>query len=878
MFNRDKKDAELEAEIRSHLEMAARDRARDGQTLRAAQDAARREFGNVGLIKEVTREMWSGASLETFLQDVRYGLRMLAKSPAFALIAIFTLALGIGANTTVFSIVNGVLLNPLPYPHPEQLVTLHESKTNFDNGSISYLNFRDWQRNNHTFSAIAISRITTFILAGHGQPEQIRGVFVSSDFFPLLGIKPLIGRMLRPGEDEVGAAPMALLSEALWREKYGSDANVIRQGITLDGKAYSIIGVLPDQGDLLLASFRSGSVYLPIGQWTNNLLLNRGAGLGIHGIGRLKPGVTVEQARADMLSVSRNLADAYPDTNKGIAATVFPLKQDMVRSSQSVLWVLLGAVGFVLLIACVNVANLLLARSKARAREFAVRFALGAAQGRVIRQLLTESVMLAITGGVLGLLVAKWGTQAALATLPRALPRASGIGLDGRVLVFTFVISLLAGILFGLAPALKISATNLFDTLKDNARGFSGSRAHTQKAFVVIEMATALVLLVGAGLMVRTLVGLWNVNPGFDPHHVLSFGISLPPSFNDASADKIRAAFRDAERQISATPSVKATSFTWGSMPLQYDDETLFWIEGQPKPTSDNEKSWALNYLISADYLKVMGIPLLRGRFFTENDNERTVRVAVIDDVFAHKFFPSSDPIGKHVYFAEKNSVEIVGIVGHVNQWGIDRDAVGPLRTQLYRPLMQLSDETIAQMAGGMGVLVRSESAPSDLFQAIRSSLARSNSEIVAYGAETMDASVAASIATKRFVMILLSCFAALALLLASVGIYGVLSYLVGGRTQEIGVRMALGAQRFDVLKMILGDGARMTLLGIGIGIVGALALTRLMAGMLFGVTATDPLTFAIVGTLLCVIALLACYVPARKATRVDPMVALRYE
>ncbi|HWY71821.1 MAG TPA: ABC transporter permease [Terriglobales bacterium] len=878
MSKRDKRDADLEAEIRSHLEMAARERVRDGQSLREAQDAAQREFGNVGLIKEVTHDMWSGASLEAFLQDVRYGLRMLVKSPAFALIAISTLALGIGANTAVFSIVNGVLLNPLPYPHPEQLVTLHESKPNFDNGSISYPNFRDWQKNNHTFSAMAISRITTFILGGHGQPEQIRGVFVSSDFFPLLGIKPLAGRMLRPGEDEVGVVPMALLSESLWREKFGSDPNVVGQGITLDGKSYSIIGVLPDQRDLLLASFRSAAVYVPIGQWTNNLLLHRGSGLGIHGIGRLKPGVTVEQARADMLSVSRNLAAAYPDVNKGIAATMFPLKQDMVRSSQSVLWVLLGAVGFVLLIACVNVANLLLARSKARSREFAVRFALGAAQGRVIRQLLTESTMLAVSGGVLGLLVAKWGTHAALATLPSALPRASGIGLDGRVLAFTFLISLVAGILFGLAPALRISAGNLFDTLKDNARGFSGSRAHTQKAFVVIEMATALVLLVGAGLMVRTLVGLWNVDPGFDPHHVLSFGISLPPSFNDASPAKIRAAFREAERQINSTPGIQASSFTWGSIPLQSDDETPFWIEGQPKPTSDNEKSWALNYLVGADYLNAMGIPLLRGRFFTESENESSVHVAVIDDVFAHKFFPNSDPIDKRLYFGEKNSVEIVGIVGHVNQWGIDRDAVGPLRTQLYRPLFQLPEETIGQMVGGMGVLVRSESAPSDLFQAIRNSLARSNSEIVAFGAETMDASVAASIATKRFVMILLSCFAALALLLASVGIYGVLSYLVGSRTQEIGVRMALGAQRFDVLKMILGDGARMTLLGIGIGVAAALALTRLMSGMLFGVKSTDPFTFAIVAVLLCAIALLACYVPARKAMRVDPMVALRYE
>ena len=619
-------------------------------------------------------------------------------------------------------------------------------------------------------------------------------------------------------------------------------------------------------------------VYVPIGQWTNNLLLNRGAGLGIHGIGRLQPGVTLEQARADMLSVTRNLTAAYPDINKGIGATVFPLKEEMVRSSQSVLLVLLGAVGFVLLIACVNVANLLLARSRARSREFAIRFALGAAQGRVVRQLLTESVLLAVSGGLLGLLLARWGTHAALALLPQALPRAAGIALDGHVLAFTFVISMVAGTLFGLAPALKISAGDLLGTLKDNARGFSGSRARTQSVFVVIELATTLVLLVGAGLMVRTLVGLWNVDPGFDAHHVLSFNLSLPPSFNDASADKIRAAFREAERQINATSGVKATSFTWGAVPLQGDDEALFWIQGQPKPTSDNEMSWALNYLVGSDYLRVMGIPLLRGRFFSEQDNERSVHVAVVDDVFARKFFPNADPIGKRLNFGKDNSAEIVGVVGHVNQWGIDQDAVQPLRTQLYRPVLQLSDQTISQMPSGMGVLVRSESASSELFAAIRNALRRSDSEIVISGAQTMEASVAASIATKRFVMILLSLFAGVALLLASVGIYGVLSYLVGGRTQEIGVRMALGAQRLDVLKMILGDGARMTLLGIGIGIVAALALTHLMSGMLFGVRSTDPFTFAFVAVLLCAIALFACYVPARKAMQVDPMVALRYE
>lgn len=876
MFNRSDKDSDLNDEIRSHIDMASKERLENGEDAQEARAAAMREFGNVALVKEVTREMWSGASLETFLQDLRYGGRMLAKSPGFALIAILTLALGIGINTAVFSIVNGVLLNPLRFPHPEQLVTLHESKPNFDAGSISYPNFRDWQKDNHTFSSVAVTRNTTFILTGHGQAEQIRGELISSDFFSILGIKPLLGRTFLEGEDQIGTAPIALLSESIWRQKFGADPHVLGQGITLDGKSYAIVGVIPASFDLLLASFRTAPVYVPIGQWGNNLLPNRSAGLGIHGIARLKPGMTIEQARADMQSVTRNLATAYPISDKGIGATVLPLKHDMVRESESVLWVLLGAVGFVLLIACINVANLLLARSAARGREFAIRGALGAGQGRIIRQLLTESLLLSLTGGVLGLVLAKWGTRAALAGLPRALPRAQEIGLDGRVLTFTVVVSLFAGIAFGMMPALKISG-HLLDTLKESARGFSAARVRLQNIFVVAEIATALILLVGAGLMVRSLVSLWNVNPGFDPHQVLSFGLSLPPSLNSATPDRIRAAFRDVEEKIAATPGIEATSFTWGAVPLQTDDEALFWIEGHPKPSSDNDKSWALKYVVESDYLKVMRIPLLRGRFFTQQDNEHATRVAVVDDIFVRKFFPNEDPLGKRLNFGDA-SAEIVGVVGHVNQWGLDVDATQSLRTQLYLPLMQLPEATVGQLPSGMGVLVRFQGTSSSSFATIRNALSRTDGETVVYDAQTMDESVSASIAAKRFAMVLLGIFAALAVLLASVGIYGVLSYLVGQRTQEIGVRMALGAQRFDVLRIVLGEGVRMTLVGVGIGIAAALALTRLMTSMLFGVKPTDPITFAGVTLLLCAIALLACYVPARRAMNVDPIVALRYE
>lgn len=873
-----KKDSDLDDEIRSHLEMSARERVAHGEDPQRARNAAVREFGNVGLVKEVTREMWSGASLEAFQQDLRYGVRTLVKSPGFAVIAILTLALGIGVNTAVFSVVNGVLLKTLPFPHPEQLVTLAESKPNFDAGSISYPNFRDWQKDNRTFSSMAITRRYAFILTGRGNAEQLPGDFVSSDFFQILGVKPLLGRAFLPGEDEVGAAPIALLTETLWREKFGADTDIVGKGITLDGKTYSIVGVIPKSFDLLLPAFRAGLVYVPIGQWSNNLLLNRGAGLGIHGIGRLKTGVAIEQARADMNSVSRNLTASYPDTDTGIGARLMPLKQEMVRNSQSVLWVLLGAVGFVLLIACVNVANLLLARSTSRQREFAVRVALGASQVRIVRQLLTESVLLSALGGLLGLLLAKWGTRAALGLLPQALPRASEIGLDGRVLAFTAVASLLVGVAFGLVPALKTLTGRPLDTLKDNARGFSGARMHAQRVFVVIEMATALVLLIGAGLMVRSLVSLWNVNPGFEPHHVLSFAISLPASMKNATPNAIRSAFRDIEQNIDTIPGIESSSFTWGAVPLQGDDEKLFWIEGRPKPATDNEKNWALSYVVGPDYLRVMRIALQRGRFFTPQDNESSPQVAVVDEEFVRKFFPKEDPIGKRLNFSDTESAEIVGIVLHVNQWGLDTDDTQPLRTQLYVPLMQLPEPTVGQLPGGMDVLVRWAATAAMPFDAIRNSLSRTNNDDVVYGPQTMDETISASLAARRFAMILLGIFAVLAVLLAIVGIYGVLSYLVGQRTQEIGVRMALGAQRLQVMRLVLVDGARFILVGIAIGLIAALALTRLMSGLLFGVKPTDPLTFVAVALFLCGAAMLACYVPARRAMRVDPIVALRYE
>jgi predicted permease len=817
--------------------------------------------------------------MNTLIHDLKYGFRMLAKNPGFTAVAVLTLALGIGANTALFSVVNGVLLNPLPYPEPNQLVTLYESKPNFPYGSISYLNFLDWQKDNHTFSSIAVARGYGFTLTGAGEPERVASEFVSSDFFPLLGVKPLIGRTFLPGEDEIGAAPIALISAGFWQRKFGSARDILGKALILDGKSYTIVGVIPASFDLLLKSFSPKEVYVPIGQWDHHGLKYRAAGLGIHGIGRLRPGVTIQQARADMGGVTRNLAAAYPDADKGIGAGILPLREDMVGDIQPFLLVLLGAVGFVLLIACVNVANLLLARSAGRQREFAVRLAVGASPQRLIRQLLTESVLLALAGGGLGTVLAAWGTQAALKVLPAALPRAPEIGIDAHVLVFTAVASVLAGILFGLAPALRISKPNLQETLKEGGRGTSGAHHRTQGVFVVIEMATALVLLIGAGLMTRTLARLWGVNPGFDPHNVLTFELSLPPAMKKASPDALRAAYREFDAKLGSTPGVQAVSLSWGAIPMESEDDEQFWIEGQPKPSNENDMNWALEYTVEPDYLRVMRIPLERGRFFTPRDNEHSPTVAVIDDVCARKYFPNENPIGKRINLNDFGQVaEIVGVVGHVKQWGLDSDDTQSLRAQLYHPFMQLPGDVMALSPLGIGVLVRSEGAAAALFTSIRHTSELVNNAQVIYGAQTMNEVIAGSLATRQFSMILLGSFALLALFLASVGIYGVLAYLVGQRTHEIGIRMALGASRSEVLRLVVGQGAKMALLGVALGLVAAMGLTRLMSDMLYGVSTTDPLTFIAVAILLILVALAACYIPARRATKVDPMVALRYE
>ena len=876
-FGRNRNQESLKQELQSHLQMAANDRIERGESADLARQAVRREFGNVALVEQVTRDQWAWRWLEELMQDVRYATRMLRKVPGFTFVAVLTLALGIGANTAIFSVVNGVLLNPLPYPHSEQLVTLHESKPNFEFGSISFPNFRDWRKDNHSFSAMAISRRFAFSLTGLGEAEQVSARFISSDFFSTVGVNPVLGRSFAPGEDEIGAAPIALISAGLWRRKFGSSSDVLGKSLILDGKSYTVVGVVPANFDLFLRTFEVAEIYVPIGQWNNPLLPKRGSGLGIHGIARLKPGVSIEQARADMSAITRNLAAAFPNDNKGIGASLIPLRQEMLGDVQPILLVLFAAVAFVLLIACVNVANLLLARSTGRAREFAIRAALGAGQGRILRQLLTESILLAVAGGAIGLTLAWWGTQAALKHLPADLPRAAAIGLDARVLTFTVLTSLFAGVMFGLVPALRTRRPEMQKTLKEGGRGASNARSRAQSIFVVAETAMALVLLIGAGLMIRTMAHLWTVNPGFDAHNLLTFNISMPPSMMHANPDRVRAAVRELDTKIASTPGVQAISQTWGALPLSGDDEKLFWLDGQVKPASQNEMSWAIDYIVEPGYLRTMGIPLQRGRFFTEQDNERAPHVVVVDDVFARKYFANQDPLGRGIVIDDVRA-EIVGVVGHVNQWGLDSDDSQQLRAQLYIPCMQMPDAFFSLVPGGITFLLRPTNTTAGLLDAIRATSRQMSSQQVVYGARTMDQIISDSLAARRFSMLLLGIFAFLALLLSSVGIYGVISCLVGQRTQEIGIRIALGAGRRQVLDLVLNHSLQMAGFGIFVGLGSSLLLTRFMAKLLYGVSPSDPVTFVSVGVILMFVALIASFVPARRAMRVDPIVALRYE
>lgn len=812
--------------------------------------------------------------MSNFWQDIRFAIRVLLHNRGFAAVAILTLAIGIGANTALFSVVNGVLLNPLPFPEPDRLYAIYAKTATFAQGSISYPNFEDWQRQNHSFAFLGGFRSDDYNLTGSGEPERLHAHMVSADFFPAYGINPTIGRAFRRDEDQIGAEPVAMLGDGLWKRKFASSPEVVGKSITLNGRSHTIVGVAQSR----IPGLSVSDVYVPIGQWADPSFRDRHIGMGTNAIGRLKPGVTEAQAQADLDAVARDLAAAYPDANKGTGIAMVPLKTDVVGGARGTLLVLLGAVAFVLLIACANVSNLLLARSTGRTREFAIRLSLGASPWRVIGQLLTESVILGIAGGALGLALAKAAMVLILKGLADAVPRTDEIALDSRVLLFTAGISILAGIVFGLAPALRMLRPRLSETLREGGRGSTGARHYAQSVFIVLQVAMALVLLVGAGLMIRSLAALWAIDPGFDPRQVLTFATSVT-SDPKATPDMLRARYRETERQLRSVPGVESVAMIGGSLPMTGDSEVPFWPEGETPPANQNDMTFALFYLVTPQYPQALRIPIQRGRFLSDRDDEQSPVTAVIDASFASKYFPGVDPVGKRINIGLlEMKAEIVGVVGHVEHWGLGDKKHETLQAQLYLSVWQVPDRFWSLLSSGSGYVARTTAAPLGVMGGIREAAAKADPSSVVYGARPMEEVVANSIATQRLAMIMLSIFSAVALLLSAIGIYGVISYVTGQRTQEIGIRVALGASGGDVLRMVIGEGMRITVVGVAVGLAAALALTRLLATLIYGVGAWDPVTFVGVALLLTSVALFACYIPARRATRVDPMIALRYE
>jgi len=808
-------------------------------------------------------------------QDVVYASRMLRKNAGFSVVAVMTMALGIGANSALFSVVSGVLLNPLPFPNPGELMALYQRSDTFEKSSITYLNFLDWKKENRTFAALAAFRSDNYNLTGMGEPQRVHIHMVSAEFLSILGVPPIAGRDFRAEEDVPGAAPVAILGDGLWKSKFGGSRDAVGRSITLNGKSYTVIGVAQQEFPFLSRT----EIYVPIGQWNDSTFRDRRIGMGTNAIGRVKPGVTLEQAKADLSRVAQSLAAAYPDADKGVGIAALPLKTDIVGDVRGMLLTLLGAVSFVLLIACANVANLLLARSTSRTREFAIRAALGAGPWRVIRQLLTESVLLSLAGGALGLVVAKVALRLALKALGDVLPRATEIGLDWRVLLFTGALSIVTGLVFGLAPAMRLLRPKLSEAMSEaGGRGSSGRRHRLQKALVVAEMALAVVLLIGAGLMIRSLAMLWGINPGFEPRNAMAFEISLSPNAAD-TATTLRAKYREGMRQLESVPSVQSISMIGGSLPMTGDSELPFWRDGQARPQSQGDMTFALFYLVTPGYLDAMKIPVQRGRFFTAQDDEHGPAVVVIDAAFARKYFPNEDPVGKYLNLGllEMKPL-IIGVAGHVEHWGLGSTAHENLQAQIYLPVWQVPDQFWPLIATGCGYVTRTTATTEGFGKDLRAATAKFDATAAVYGMQPLEDIVAGSISAQRMTMVLLSVFSALALVLSAIGIYGVISYLVGQRTHEIGIRVALGASRKDVLRMILGDGMSIALAGAGVGLAAALGLTRLITTMLYGVSRMDPITFGGVTLLLVGVALLACYMPARRAMSVDPIVVLRYE
>lgn len=871
-LRRSRAERDMDAELRFHIEACAADLVRNGVPRPEALRRARLEFGAVERVKEEAREARGLRWFDTLRQDFRYAARTLRRSPGFTVVAALTLALGIGANTAIFSVVYGVLLEPLPYRDAGRLILLNETTPRVGVVSVSYPNFLDWRAQSSQFSKMAAVCGVGFNLSGVSQPEAISGQAVSGNFLSLLGMKPLLGRDFDPSEEKTGAAPVAMLSYSLWQSHFGADPSTLGRTIMLDGRGYTIIAVLP-------ANFRwpdKVDVLEPIGVWAaqnSEDATERGARGDFVALARLAQGSSLPQARSEMEGIAARLAKEYPAANDQFGVALRPIREAFVHDMRPAILALFGAVTFVLLIACANVANLLLVRGAGRTREIALRMALGATRKRIIRQILTESFLLAVLGGGIGLLLAFASIRGMTGVIGADMLSGATVELKGAVLLFAAGMVALAAFVFGLAPAMRSTKADVQASLKEGSAGAGrgASQNRLRGLFVVAELALSLILLAGAGLMMKSLHLLLSVSPGFQPDRVLSMQMDLRTAQYDKDP-AIRNFWQRVLDEVSALPGVQSASV--GTNPPMTDrhSRTDITIEGMPlpKPGSFPHPD---THAISAGYFATMGIPLLTGRAFTQTDNENAPQVGIVNEKVAKEFFPNGNAVGKRFMFGHPSStkppqwVEIVGVVGDTKLYGL----TNPARLEIYVPFPQ-------SPPGHMNLLVKSAVDPAAMTSAIRSVVASIDKDQPIFAISTMNQFVNDSVSTRTFTLTLLGLFSGIALLLAAIGIYGVISYSVAQRTRDIGIRMALGASRKDVLQEVLGLGLRLTGIGVISGLIGALAVTRVLSSLLYGVHSTDAVTFTAMSLVLIVVALLASYLPARRAARVDPIVALRYE
>jgi len=869
LFRRSQFDRDLEEEMRLHRELREQEQIEAGVAPEEARYAARRRFGNDLVLREEGREMWGWNWLEHFVQDIRFGLRMLARNPGFTTVAVLTLALGIGANTAIFSVVNAVLLKPLPYADPDRLAVIWVTEPSAPGGLFPDTgpDFRDWKAMNHSFEGMSAITIAGATLTGSGEPRQLRGLTVSPNTFQLLGAQPQLGRSFAPDEGPTGHNHVVILSYGLWQSAFGGQKNIVGSKVTLDGEGYDVVGVMPK--DLRFPSLwgRNPQFWTPITmdapKWKTQRMNH-----WFWVLARMKKGVTLKQAAAEMVTISAQLAQQYPQTNTGVSARVKSLHEQLTGDVSEVLWVLFAAVGFLLLIACANVANLLLTKSVGRQREIAIRLAVGAGARRLVRQLLTESVVLFLLGGVAGLAVGMAALRLLLRAAPTGyIPEVISVHLDSRVFGFTFLVAFVTGTLAGLIPALHATRVSFSEMLKESGSAVAASHGLARGLLTVGEIAIALVMLVGAGLATRSLVRLLGVQLGFDPRQVVAGRISLPDSRYPKEPQQ-KAFFRNLLDRVQALPGVVSAGAA-SELPLEGGSNGAVVIEGQPAPKDIWSSPLVESCTVTPNYFRTMRIPLLGGRDVAETDTPEAPLVAVINETMAHRFWPHQDAVGKRFKqnYPDSKWITVIGVVGDVREFGLAEPAI----PEAYYPESQSTSSELV-------LVVRTASDPQAQVAAIRNAVHGLDKGLPWYGVQTLSEMVSDSSREKRFVALLLALFAAVALALASVGIYGVVSYSVSQRTREIGIRMAFGAEVRNVLGMVLREGLRLVIAGVAVGLLGAWALSRYLTSILYAVRATDLATYILAALLMTAVALVAALVPARRATKVDPMVALRYE